>query len=308
MTDGYRALREGAGLLDISERARIRAGGEDRQRLLPALATNVIEGLQPGQGAETFFLNPQGRIQAHCRVYVSDDSVLLETSARRRQTLLDYLDRYIIMDDVTLEDVTDSSSALALEGPAAEDVVKAALGGAPDFRPHSHVSIGELSIYRSTLSGSPGFWVTGPAEVRDQLLAGGAIGVPREALEVVRVENRVPAFDLDYFDTNIPHETQQLQIVSFTKGCYTGQEIVERVRSQGRVNRLLCPIEIDAQSIPQSASVTFGGKEVGRATSLVVSPRTGAVAGFAILRREAAEPGAAITVGAAAGRVRGWAD
>ena len=308
MTNGYRALREGAGLLDISQRARIRATGEDRQRLLHALATNVIEGLGPGQGAETFFLNAQGRIQTHCRVYIADESVLLETSARRRQTLLDYLDGYIIMDDVALEDVTDSTTAFALEGPLAEQTLTAALGLAPGAAPHSHLSVGDASVHRSTLSGSPGFWIAGPGDVREKLLEAGAAACTHDDLEVVRVENRVPAFDFDYFDTNIPHETDQLQIVSFTKGCYTGQEIVERVRSQGRVNRLLRPIEIDAETAPEDPAVTVNGKEVGKATSLVVSPRAGAVAGFAILRREAAETGSAIAVGGAPGRVLGWTD
>ena len=162
MTDGYRAFREGAALLDISDRARIRATGEDRQRLLHALATNVIEGLAPGQGAETFFLSAQGHIQAHCRVYVGDDAVLLETSGRRRQTLLDYLESYIIMDDVSLEDATDATRAFSLEGPKAEEIVQAALGGVPDPAPHSHLavehsSLGRAAVHRSALSGSPGF-------------------------------------------------------------------------------------------------------------------------------------------------------
>jgi folate-binding protein YgfZ len=212
------------------------------------------------------------------------------------------------MDDVTLEDVRESTSAFALEGPEAEAVLKASLGGAPDVAPHSHISIGEASIYRSTLSGSPGFWIGGPAEVRDKLVAAGAVVCTEDDLEVARVENRVPALDADYFDSNIPHETQQLQIVSFTKGCYTGQEIVERVRSQGRVNRLLCPIEIDAEAPPHDDAVSFGDKEVGKATSLVVSPQSGKIAGFAILRREAAETGAAITVGGSPGRVLAWTD
>ena len=308
MTDGYRALREGAGLLDISTRARIRAAGDDRLRLLHALATNVLEGRQPGQGAETFFLNAQGRIQAHCRVYVTADDVLLETSGKRRQTLLDYLESYIIMDDVLLDDISGETAAFTLEGPAAEDLVKSAIGGAPEIAPHSHMAVGETAVYRSTLSGLPGFWVMGSREVKERLLAAGAVEIGENDLETVRVENRAPALDADYFDTNIPHETQQLQIVSFTKGCYTGQEIVERVRSQGRVNKLLCPIEVEAADAPEEAAVRFGGKEVGRATSLVVSPRTGKVCGFAILRREAAEPSSAIAVGEAEGRVLGWTD
>ncbi len=306
MTDGYRALREGAGLIDISDRGRIVASGADRLRLLHALATNVIEDLEPGAGTETFFLSAQGRIQAHCRVYVAEEHVLLETSGRRRQVLLDYLDSYIIMDDVTLEDHSDAGGAFAVEGPAAEAVVRSALGGAPAEAPHSHVTIGGASIYRSSLCGSPGLWIGGPAELRQELLVAGAVAVSGQDLTTLRVENRIPALDLDYFDTNIPHETEQLQIVSFTKGCYTGQEIVERVRSQGKVNRLLRPIEIDAATPPADDGVTFAGKPAGQATSLVVSPRSGKVGGFALLRREAAERGATLTVGGEPARALDW--
>jgi aminomethyltransferase len=125
-------------------------------------------------------------------------------------------------------------------------------------------------------------------------------------VRTVRVENRQAEFDADYFDSNIPHETQQLAIVSFTKGCYTGQEIVERVRSQGRVNRLLVPIEVDADALPENPDVLLGEKVVGQATSLVVSPRSGKVAGFAILRREAADPGAPLLVGGMTARALAW--
>ena len=216
------------------------------------------------------------------------------------------------MDDVTLEDVTAQTAAFALEGPNADGVARAALGGAPDAGPHGHCSIGETSLYRSTLSGSAGLWISTPpersADIRQRLLAAGASEVAPEDLEIVRVENRIPELDSDYFDTNIPHETQQLQIVSFTKGCYTGQEIVERVRSQGRVNRVLAPVEIEAPSPTGDVGVNFQGKGVGKATSLVSSPRTGKLAGFAILRREAAEPGTDITVGGAPGRVLSWTE
>ena len=310
MTKGYEALRTGAGLFDITSRARIRASGEDRLRLLHALATNRIESLAPGQGAETFFLSPQGRIQAHCRVYVFEEDVLLETSPQRRPTLLDYLDHYIIMDDVALEDTTAETAAFALEGPAADDVARAALGGAPPQEPHGHATIGELSLFRSTLTGSPGLWISAPrergAEVRRALLGAGAVEVSQDDVRAMRVENRRAEFDADYFDSNIPHETQQLAIVSFTKGCYTGQEIVERVRSQGRVNRLLAPIEVDADALPETSDVLLEEKVVGKATSLVVAPGKGKVAGFAILRREAVEPGAALLVGGVPARALAW--
>ena len=281
MTPGYQALRTSAAWFDISDRTRLRLRGEDRIRLLHALATSPIEGLEAGQQTETFLLTPQGRIVARCRVYVDADSLLLESEAGSRQRLLDYLDQYIIMDDVTVEDETDSTAAIAVEGlaPPADAFGK---------------------TYPSALTGLPGYWIEVPKadanELRARLASAGISQAEPADWETVRVENRVPVHGKDYGETNIPHETQLLNLVSFNKGCYVGQEIVERVQSQGQVNRLLTPIEIEAGEIPESAEVRLGERVVGELTSAVVSPQTGKVVGFAVVRREALAAGAAISV------------
>lgn len=283
MTPGYQALRTSAAWFDISARTRLRLTGTDRIRLLHALATNAIEGLQPGEHAQTYFLTPQGRIVARCRVYVDRDSVLLESEAASRQRLLDYLDQYIIMDDVTVADETDSTVALAVEGPAA---------------PRVEVTAGET--YPSALTGLPGYWIEAPKaaadELRARLSAAGIVRAEAADWEVVRVENRVPVHGKDYGEANIPHETQLLDVVSFSKGCYVGQEIVERVNSQGQVNRLLTPVEIEVGEVPATAELRLRDRSVGRLTSAVVSPRTGQVVGFAIVRREALATGAELSV------------
>lgn len=282
MTAGYQALRAGAAWFDISDRTRLRLTGEDRIRLLHALATNVIEGLAPGAHTETFFLTPQGRIVARCRVYIEADSLLLESEPASKQPLLDYLDQYIVMDDVTVQDETDSTIAIAVEGPAA-----------------NNLDLGVGKAYPSSLTGQPGVWIEVAKARQDDLLAQlAAAGIVRaEAADwdAVRVENRIPVHGKDYSATNIPHETQLLPIVSFRKGCYVGQEIVERVNSQGQVNRLLTPVQIDAGEVPNTAELRLGDRVVGQLTSQVVSPQTGKVVGFAIVRREALAPGAELT-------------
>lgn len=304
---GYQALREAAAALDVSARARIRATGEDRQRLLHAVASNSIEGLEPGAGTETFFLNPQGRIQALVRVYVGAEDVLLETADEQRQVLLDYLDGYIIMDDVTLEDVTAQTAAWTVEGPTAEELVRQALGLAiPDDAAHAHVASDDLRAFRSTLSGQSGVWLAAPAdrraEVAERLQTAGAADASAPDLEAVRVENGVPLFSVDYTDKNIPHETGLLQHVSFTKGCYVGQEIVERVRSLGQVNRVLSGVAIEGDELPASRELEFDGKTVGTLTSPVRSPLHGDVRGFAVLRREATAAGAELRIDGHAAR------
>jgi aminomethyltransferase len=291
MTPGYQALRASAAWFDISDRTRLRLAGEDRIRLLHALATNVIEGLAPGQHTETFLLTPQGRIVARCRVYVDADSLLLESEAASRQPLLDYLDHYIIMDDVTVTDETDSTIAVAVEGPTAD---KDPIGKA----------------YPSSLSGLPGYWIEAPKADADELHARlSAAGIAKAEpvdWETVRVENRVPVHGKDYGETNIPHETQLLDIVSFSKGCYVGQEIVERVNSQGQVNRLLTPVEVEAGEIPDTAELRMADRIVGKLSSAVVSPQTGQVVGFAIVRREALVPGAELSVGGKIAHTPPW--
>lgn len=298
MTPGYQALRTSAAWFDISDRTRLRLTGTDRIRLLHALATNQIEGLQPGQRTETFLLTPQGRIVARCRVYVDADSVLLEAEATSRRRLLDYFESYIIMDDVTVEDETGSTIAVAIEGPAADSL---AAGGL--LR-----DIGRA--YASSLTGLSGFWIeAGKAsgdELRARVRSAGIVLAEPADWETVRVENRIAVHGKDYGETNIPHETQLLDVVSFSKGCYVGQEIVERVNSQGQVNRLLTPLEIESSEMPENLELRLGARVVGQLTSPVLSPRTGTIAGFAVVRREALGPGAALSVGGKIAHTPPW--
>lgn len=295
MTPGYQALCESAAWFILSDRARIRLTGDDRIRLLHALATNVIEGLTPGQDTETFFLSPQGRILARCRVYIDADSVLLETEAVSRQRLLDYLDQYIIMDDVVVQDETEQTSAIALEGPHAQNAFTA------------EITAGQ-HVYRSSLTGSTGYWIeverTGEKALIEKLTSAQITPALPADREAVRVENGIPLYSVDYTESNIPHETQLLDIVSFSKGCYVGQEIVERVKSQGQVNRLLTPLALDAQEVPESLDVLLGDRVVGSLTSAVFSPQQNRILGFAILRREAAAPSAQLTVGGKTAHIR----
>ncbi len=307
---GYEALYETAAWLDISSRGKIRVGGDDRLRFLHAMSSNALENLLPGSGTYAFFLNAQGRIQADSRIYVAEEHVLLDTEADSRRTLIEHLEQFVIMDDVSLEDLTDSLAGVALEGPRAEALAAQALGARlPAPAPHSHREAGAVRLLRSSLSGQPGLWLIAAAgrkpELIEKLQAAGAVAGSAEQFDVVRVENGLPRFGSDFFDSNIPQETQQLQALSFTKGCYLGQEIVERVRSRGQVNKLLVSLEIEGRQTPPSGTVVeFEGKPMGRLTSPVYSPRTGKVLGMAILRREASEAGTPLTIAGCPAKVR----
>ena len=304
----YSALRESAAWLDVSARGKIRVLGEDRQGFLHAISTQAIEDLPPGQGVYAYFLNVQGRIQTDAYLWVFPSHVLIETEPETAQGLVRHLEKYIIMDDVVLEDTTAALAALALEGPGAEEIATR-LFRDPPLENHAHREVDGVTILRASLTGEPGFrFLTEAGRAKalaEKLAKAGAVEAAAADFRTVRVENQVPRFGEDFFDTTIPHETQRLDAVSFTKGCYLGQEIVERVRSRGQVNRLLAGVEVETDTAPPGGSVIlFKDREAGRLTSPVFSPRLGRVAGFGLLRREAADPGAAIIVEGQPGRVR----
>jgi len=273
---GHEGLIKRAAWFDISSRARVYATGEDRIRLLHALASNAIEGLEPGQATSAFFLNPQGRIQVSCRIYVQPDKVLIETDAEHRQALIEYLENYIIMDDVSLEDVTDSTIAIAIEGPLAAELA----AGREGLMSGSH-----------SLCGSDGVWILADASAKPSLVSELESARIPKATEtdvfLTRVENHRPVHGVDYTDRNIPHETDLLEFVSLSKGCYVGQEIVERVHSQGQVNRVLRAIEVETSSVTDDLAIRLDGKEVGRLTSPVLANTQDRMLGFSILRRGA---------------------
>ena len=286
--DGYTALHETAAWLDLSGRGKIRVTGEDRARLLHALLTNDVQGLQPGQSNYHFFLNAQGRIQADLNLYVWGDHILLDCEPETTERIYQTLDHYIIADDVQLEDVTGRLATVAVEGPRAEELAGA---GA-----------------RGSRTGQPGIWFfVDPAEkpaLIGRLEGAGVVAATAEEARAVRVENGAPQYGVDFGDTTLAQETQQLRALCFTKGCYLGQEIVERIRSRGQVHRLLVRVAIEGSEPPASgAPVVAGGQEVGRLTSPVYSPRLGKALGLAIVRRDFAAPGTVVTVDDRPGQV-----
>lgn len=289
--NAYQALRERAAWIDSSGRGKIRVTGEDRVRLLHAMCTNHVESLQPGAGCYAFFLNAQGRILADAYIFCLPDYLLLDTEPESRARLMEHLDKFIIADDVTLHDFTAGTATVYLEGPAAEQVL-CDLGAMPAHIPCSLVEWAQSLVAHTSYTGGPGYAIFVPREQKADLIAQlqGA-GVPQADLataDLVRLENGRPRFGVDFSDANIPQETRQMQAVHFQKGCYLGQEIVERVRSRGHVNRLLTPIEVQSEEpLPPGTKVLAAGKEVGAITGSAFSPARGCVAGLAILRAEA---------------------
>jgi aminomethyltransferase len=297
---GYDALRQSAAWLDLTGRGVITATGEDRVRLLHAITTNHIEQLKAGEGCYAFFLNAQGRIQADLNAFSLSDRLVIDTEPETAQRVLEHIEHYIIADDVTLEDQTAETSVLAVEGPHA---AKALAGAGIPFpeAPFAHVEWehGRI-VVRLSLTGVPGFRLFVPGGVKAGAIARlESAGIPAAdsaAARVVRLEHFKPRYGEDIFDTTLPQETRQLHAVHFNKGCYLGQEIVERVRSRGLVHRLLAGLLIAAAEPPEAGTPVMAGDiEAGKITSAALSPALGKVAALAYLRREHTEPGNTLT-------------
>jgi len=287
---GYQALHEGAASLDLTGRGQIRVTGEDRVRLLHAMTTNHIEQLQPGQGCYAFFLNAQGRILADVNLLCFPDHLLLDTEPETRELVLKHLDKYIIADDVTLEDLTGRTSVVGVEGPQSGEILKT-LGVPLPEAWGSHAGWGSRTVARLSSTGAPGFRIFAPLdekpELWQQLESAGAVPAAPQAARTVRLELGRPRYGEDFSDKHLPQETQLLEALHFNKGCYLGQEIVERIRSRGLVHRLLLRLRVHAAEPPAAgAKILAGDKEAGEITSAAFSPALGKVVALGYLRRE----------------------
>lgn len=293
MTPGYEALTSGAAWIDLAGRGRVNVRGRDRARLLHNISSNDIKNLAPGSGCYAFLLTPQGRIQADFELLSLDDRFLIDTEPDLREKVMAHILRYKVADQVELEDVTASTVALGIEGPGAE-----AIRGA----------VAEGTMGPFSLTGQPGFRVYGDREAAAEwirrLEAAGAVAASAEDARRVRIENGKPRYGEDVRDNTLPQESQQMHAVSFRKGCYIGQEIVERIRAQGRVNRKLVRLEIAGETeVPPASKVMAGEKEGGEVTSSAYSPRTRHVAAMAYLRTEYLEAGTVLFVAGRAARL-----
>lgn len=298
MTEGYDALRRGAGWLDVSARGRIVARGRDRARLLHNLTSNEVKKLQPGQGCYAFLLNPQGRIQADLVLLCLGEHFLIDTEPELREKVQQHIRRYIIADQVELEDVSDATGAIAVEGPEAAAVLAKAGAPAPSAA-YTHQPWGRATVAAVSLTGQPGFRIycdrSGIAAIAGQLTAAGAHQVTGDDFRTVRIENGRPRYGEDIRETSLPQETQQMDAINFNKGCYLGQEIVERIRALGHVNKKL--VRLRGQALPPGTKLTVNGADAGEVTS------SAGEAALAYVRTNFAEPGTELDAGGVPARV-----
>jgi tRNA-modifying protein YgfZ len=293
---GYRALTERAGLFDRSELGKLALTGGQAAEMLNGQVSNDVEALVPGAGCYAALLTNKGKMLGDLRVLNAGDELLLLTERTALQALFDQLRRGVIGWDAELHKRTLQQGLLSVIGPQAREVTGAGelpaaehanrgaeIGGAPVLLVATDLGVDVLCAAEDT------------ARVRDALLHSGAVAVDEAAAEVVRVESGRPRYGIDLDDTTIPQEAGlNDRAVSFTKGCYVGQETVARLHWRGKPNRHLRGLRLSAPA-ETGAPLRLGEREVGRLGSVARSPAHGPIA-LAIVRREAG-PGDTLAVG-----------
>ncbi len=303
----YGALREGCGLVDRSERGKLALSGPDAKSFLAGQVTNDIEALKPGEGCYAAFLTHKGKMLGDMRVLDTGEELLLDTERVALQALFDMIRRFKIGYEVELHKRTLECALLSLVGPASREVaMRAAAHEAlapvditPPDREHAHMpatSAGrEVRLIATDAAGIDVLCDAADREaVSEALIAAGAQPVSEAAAEIVRVERGRPRYGIDLDNTVIPQEAAlNERAVSFTKGCYVGQETVARLHYKGKPNRHLRGLRLSAPAAP-GEELRLGERIVGHLGSSVLSPTLGSIA-LALVRREA-EPGASVTV------------
>lgn len=316
----YDALHSGVAVIDRSRSdARLRVMGPDRRDWLQGLLTNDVAALAPGLGCYAAYLTPQGRMLGDMRVFDRGDHVVLDVVADAREVLISRLDQFIIMEDVVLEDVTGETGCISVVGPHAAERLAPLVGAHAStlagLAEYAHVAVtfgGADGFCASTRElGVEGYDVYLPAAGTGALLASlrdPDVPILDEAIvTTARVEAGRPRFGVDMDDETIPLEAGlEDRAISFTKGCYVGQEVVIRVlhRGQGRVARRLCLIVSDAAAeasmsdVPwrPAAELRAGDRTVGRLTSVCVSPQRKRLLAIGMVHRDAAVPGTAVEI------------
>jgi folate-binding protein YgfZ len=316
----YKAVRMSAGALDLSYRRKLRVTGSDRAGFLHGMLSNDVTSLSSGQGCHAAFLTVQAHVVADLRVYVLDDAIVLDAEPAAAPGLRDGLERHIIADDVEITDVTASYVTLSVQGPHADQVIRAAVGDLPHFsRELDHVEAKvaghAVRCVRVREAGELGYELLVPAEngravwraVAEDGVRVGLRAVGREAFNVLRVEAGIPWYGLDMDESRIVLEVGLDDAISTTKGCYLGQEVVERASARGHVNRRLTGLRMEDRPIPaHGAEVRAEEKAIGVVTSAVDSPALGRPIAMAYIRRELLTPGTRVEVAGAGGPLTGY--
>ncbi len=305
----HAALRATVGVVDLSGRSRLCLLGNDRAEFLHGQVTNDVKSLAAGQGCYAALVNHKGRMQADLNIWRLADELLLDGEPGMGAAITARLEKFIVAEDVQVADAAPHFGLLSAQGPRAAEAVRT-LGWALPEQPLHFCAVedgelGSLYLMNHPRVGTAGFDLFAPVatlgNVAERLIAAaqslGGRACGWDALEIARIEAGIPRFGVDMDETNLPPEAGiESRAISYRKGCYIGQEVLNRLKVMGHVNRMLCGLRLAGDALPVRGDKLFNGdREVGRITSAVRQPMTGVMA-LGYVRRDCAAPGSALRV------------
>ena len=305
---GYAAVRDGgAGLIDLSARGRILIGGSEAVMFLNGLVTNDMKTLAPNTWMPAVFPNVQGRLLAAVRVIHRDDGFLIDTEVATRDTVVKLLNRFTLAGDFRLADLTENTAQLSIQGAQAPQIMAAVLGEASSNLGRGAVAgvdwLGkQITTIRATHTAEDGFdlFVDAPeaGELRGAFVKAGAEPLGSDVLETLRIEAGLARYGIDMDETSVVTETNLDDAVSFTKGCYIGQEIIARIKYRGHVAKKLVGLMLAGEASLESGAKIFSvdDKEIGRVTSATFSPRLHRTVALGYVKYDYLAPGTSVKV------------
>ncbi len=310
----HAALRETAGVLDLSFRSRLCLVGGDRAKFLHGQVTNDVNALQSGHGCYAALVTAKGRMQSDLHIWNLADELLLDFEPSLGASVAARLEKFLVSDDVQVVDAAPHYGLLSVQGPKAAEVV-AQLGLGVEFPKQelrlasvTDVTLGQMYLMRQSRAGASGFDLFAPiaslGAVADKLIAAakslGGRTCGWQSLEAARIEAGIPRFGTDMDETTLPPEAGiEARAMSYRKGCYIGQEVLNRLHTMGHVNRELRGFRLaaDLSELPARGDKLFkDGKEVGHITSATVSPALAASIALGYVRRECFTAGTELTL------------
>lgn len=302
----YAALTEGAGFRLLDDRMIVRVTGDDRVSFFHGMCSADVKGAHPGDVVPALFLTEHAHVIGDFLIWFEEKALTLETELSAWPREKEHLEKLLVADDVEMEEF-HPLSILHVEGPRATDALSAAeISGAHSLKPWQCSKSVNAVLGRVPRFGSDAFSLLGDrvvlSEVADRLARNGATTVGEAALEVMRVEHGIAKVGVDTTDKTIALEARLERSISFNKGCYLGQETIERATARGGLKKKMLGLRFE-QPVPIGIEVFLDGKEVGRVTSSVMSPRLGAI-GLAILRHSAWTAGSSLLARASSGDIK----
>lgn len=300
----YEAVRggEGAGLFDLSHRGRVELSGAEAAQFLNGMVTNDVARLEDGAWMPAAFPNPQGRLLASARIARRGQGFLIDTEEATAERVRQILERFTLAGDFRVRDISNETAMLSLQGAGARRIVAKVLGeeaaSLERFRASDFEKDGlEVFVMRATHTSEDGYdliCATSGAETLSESLTGaGARRASAEALEILRVEAGEARYGVDADEANVALEVVRDEAVSFTKGCYAGQEIIARIHWRGHVAKKLAGLILETKKVPAKGSKVLAAteeKEAGRVTSAVYSPRVNSAIALAVIKYDYLKP------------------